>query len=120
MLVESKLREEIIALVEGKLSLDEFEDRFVADSWNMHQVDSPSSVALASAVELRLAEHSSGHLSESDMKAELSKLVSGVISVSAYEAVPPVSAGTSMDVKSWLWQQSGQPCGISLEAEYAL
>ncbi len=118
MLVESKLRNDVIRLVEGKLSLDDFEDCFVAESWNMHQSNSPSAVALASAIELRLAEYSSGHLSEEDMKSELSKLVSGIISVSVNEVAKVASAGSSLSVKNWEWQQTAQPVGISLEAAH--
>ena len=87
MPVESKLRADIIELVEGRLALDDFEDRFVAESWNMHQAASPSAIALASGVELRLAEYSSGHLSENDLLSELSKLVSGIVSVSLNESL---------------------------------
>ena len=118
MLVESKLRADIIELVEGGLSLDDFEYRFVAGSWNMHQADSISAIALASAVELRLAEHSSGHLLKNDLLAELSKLVSGIISVSMNQSLA-LSTGTSLKVSDYLWQQSGQLGGISLAVEYA-
>lgn len=112
MLYESKLREEIIKFVEGKLSLDSFEDNFVSNSWNMHQHSSASARALASALELRLAEHSSGHLSENELKSELVKLVSGVMIVST-DAEPAVVASSSSHFSDWTWQQLGQFDGKS-------
>ncbi len=74
MIEEGQLRSHLIKFIEGKLTLDEFEDQFVSASWNMHKDSSESAIALASAVGLCLAEHSSGHLSDSELLDELRPL----------------------------------------------
>lgn len=71
MIDEAKLRRDLIQFIQESLSLKEFEDRLVRMSWDMHRDSSASAVALASAIELRLAEHSCGHLSDADLRDEL-------------------------------------------------
>jgi hypothetical protein len=115
MLVESLLRENVINFVLGKMALDDFEDWFVASSWNMHQDSSPTAVALASAVELRLAELSSEHLSEHMLKRELSKLVSGIIMVSVHEERSSMASDSATEIKDSV----GSPYDIRPEKAYA-
>src|SRR5579871_6566541 len=71
MISESQIREKIGRYLRRDLSLDQFEDWIAQHSWNMHKDSSDSAQKLASAIELRLAEHSSGHLSESELRDEL-------------------------------------------------
>src|SRR5207253_2856861 len=54
---------------------DQFEDWLVQRSWNMHADSTEAAQRLASAIELRLAEHSSGHLDEAALRQELLPLV---------------------------------------------
>ena len=75
MLSEANLRHQIAALVNGNMSLDAFEDWFTVESWNAHKDSSPVAVELVGAVELRLDEHSSGHLSFEELSHELEALV---------------------------------------------
>ncbi len=105
MIDEAQLRLHLIKLIEGKLTLDEFEDQFVSASWNMHQDSSTSATALASAVELRLAEHSSGHLSESELRKELSGLVSGSIINLASDITGTIKSDSSTQFIDWVWRQ---------------
>jgi len=73
----------------GDLSLDRLEDWIAQSSWNMHKDSDQPSQKLASAIELRLAEHSSGHLDESALRDELRQLVNPkVVQVSFGEAIP--------------------------------
>jgi hypothetical protein len=51
--------------------LDQFEVWIAQQSWNMHKDSSEPAQHLASVIELRLAEHSSGHLNESALREEL-------------------------------------------------
>jgi hypothetical protein len=76
MLEASTIREQIIRLLEREISLEQFEDWFVPASWNMHLDSSLSDQELASEIELRLAEHSNGHLSEDQLRADLGHFVS--------------------------------------------
>lgn len=78
MVVEAEVRENVIAVLRNELSLSDFEDWLVQHSWNMHQDSAPSAQELVSAIELALFEHSSGHLAEAELRAELLSLASHV------------------------------------------
>jgi hypothetical protein len=71
MIAESQIREKLGRYLRGDVSLDSFEDWLVERSWGMHKDSQESAQRLASAIELRLAEHSSGHLGERELKDEL-------------------------------------------------
>jgi hypothetical protein len=75
MIAESQIREQIGHYLRGDISLDVFEDWLVQRSWNMHKDSNEAAQKLASAVELRLAEHSSGHLDEAALRDELRPFV---------------------------------------------
>ncbi|HET9407081.1 MAG TPA: hypothetical protein VFO39_07570 [Candidatus Sulfotelmatobacter sp.] len=71
MIAEHQIRQQLAKYLHDEMSLDHFEDWFVQRSWNMHRDSMDAAQKLASAIELRLAEHSSGHLSENDLREEL-------------------------------------------------
>ena len=90
MIAESQIREKLGRYLRGELPLDRFEDWIAQSSWNMHKDSDQPSQKLASAIELRLAEHSSGHLDESALRDELRQLVNPqVVQISFGEAIPP-------------------------------
>lgn len=74
-MTELEIRKRLIQLLLGKISLDVFEDWLVRESWNMHQAADKGTLDLVSALELRLAEHSSGHLTEEGLRQELRSFV---------------------------------------------
>ncbi len=76
MLTELQLREQLAKFLSGEMSRDDFEDWFVQESWNIHQSPDLGAARLVNAIELLLAENSSGHLSDSDMVKELKSLAS--------------------------------------------
>ncbi|MGB8989947.1 MAG: hypothetical protein WCC37_25345 [Candidatus Sulfotelmatobacter sp.] len=71
MIAENQIREKLGRYLRQELSLDQFEDWIAQQSWNMHKDSSESAQKLASAIELRLAEHSNGHLDEPILREEL-------------------------------------------------
>lgn len=75
MLSADSVRAHIAALLNGQVSLDDFEDWIVASSWNVLQNVDPDVRQLVGAIELRLAEHSSDHLDEADLLNELQALL---------------------------------------------
>jgi hypothetical protein len=75
MITENQIREKLILYLSQTWSLDQFEDWLVEKSWNMHKDSEASAQRLASQVELRLAEHSAGHLDEQELRRELIPLV---------------------------------------------
>ncbi len=71
MIAQSQIREKISRYLRHEISLDQFEDWLVQRSWNMHKDSDEDAQRLASEVELRLAEHSSGHLTVAALRDEL-------------------------------------------------
>ena len=65
-------------LVVEKISLDQFEDWLVQESWDMHSDSSAVAQSLVASVELRLAEHSAGHLPLGQMLQEFRSLLNGL------------------------------------------
>ena len=106
MIDETKLRMDLIQFIQGSLSLEEFEDRLVRMSWDMHRDSSASAVALASAIELRLAEHSCGHLSDEEMKKEFSILVSGATICPFVDLAEKIQTDNDVQFIDWAWNQS--------------
>jgi len=93
-----ELREQIAKLLSGDLSLDEFEDWFAQRSWNMHKDSEIDAQRLAYAVELRLAEHDSGHLPEAELQRELRQLLESPIRLSIGGPAPLVDIGTASTI----------------------
>ena len=57
------------------MSLDDFEDWFVASSWNAHQHADLEVQRLIGAIELALAEYSNDHRTEAEVRALLQSFV---------------------------------------------
>lgn len=70
-----EVRKKLSEWFEGRISLDEFEDWLAAQSWDVHKSPDPETARLVYAIELRLAEHSSGHLSQDELRRELAPLL---------------------------------------------
>ena len=75
MLSESILHDRVSQFLAGELPLDDFEDWLSSESWNMHRRASVTAQRLASEIELRLAEHGAGHLSDDVLRNELRALL---------------------------------------------
>ena len=71
MIAEHQIRERLARYLRNEISLDQFEDWLVQRSWDMHLDSDAAAQKLASAIELRFAEHSSGHLDEVELRDEL-------------------------------------------------
>jgi hypothetical protein len=76
MIAENEVREKLGRYLSKEISLDQFEDWLAQRSWNMHLDSDAPAQRLVSAVELRLAEYSSGHLEESGLRDQLRPFVS--------------------------------------------
>jgi len=115
MIAESEIREQLARFLAGEIPLDEFEDWFVQRSWDAHLDSEQSAQKLAYAVELRLAEHSSGHLSEQELRQELRPFVQQY-SVSVSLSAQPVAIPSTGTSNSFIFRGArlGQPFGIGL------
>jgi hypothetical protein len=71
MIADYQIRQWLARYLHRVISLDQFEDWLVQRSWNMHLDSDESAQKLAAAIELRLAEHSSGHLDEDRLRHEM-------------------------------------------------
>lgn len=67
----SEIREHLASYLAGEVSLDHLDNWLTASTWNIHQAGEPEAERLAYAIELRLAEHSIGHLSFAGLRREL-------------------------------------------------
>jgi hypothetical protein len=118
MITESQIRDKVNELLARKIEIDSFEDWLVTASWNMHRDSDEVAQRLASAIELRLSEFSSGHLAEARLRTELRELLptnSGIIFVSPVNLLesPRVSTGSSIWLESPLMPlRPLQPAGI--------
>jgi hypothetical protein len=92
MIAENQIREKLARYLSNELSLDHFEDWLVERSWNMHVDSDESAQKLASAIELRLAEYSSGHLDEVALRNELRQFVNNYTLRFSFDEAAPVVA----------------------------
>ena len=89
MVSEKEIRRKLLLFLENEVSLDEFEDWFVVGSWNAHREGDPAALRMISAIELMLAEHSSGHLSDTQLRKNMLDLIA--IQHSTATSLPPHS-----------------------------
>jgi len=77
MLFQSDLeiRNQLARCLAKEITLDEFEDWFVARSWNYQEAATPQLLDLVSQIELLLAEFSNGHLEEEQLRRHLAIFV---------------------------------------------
>lgn len=88
MITEAQIRKHLANYLAGSESLDDFEDWLVEHSWNMHLDSSGSAQELVNQIELRLSEHSSGHLSDTKLRQELHQFLENYsVTVEEYEVV---------------------------------
>ena len=99
MIAESQIREKLVRYLRRDSSLEQFEDWIAQQSWNMHKDSSEAAQKLASAIELRLAEHSAGHLNEPALREELRQFANpSVVLISFGEAQQGPTDGPSNNV----------------------
>ena len=79
MIAESEIRGWLARYLAGEIPLEEFEDWLVQQIWNMQEGSPEAAQKLASAIELRLAEHSSGHLTEEELQREFRSFVTSYV-----------------------------------------
>jgi hypothetical protein len=86
----------------GRIRLDAFEDWVVENTWNIHLENDPSAARIAFAIEESLAEFSSRHISESELKNEFrSILLAPPLSAAKPLVVSFPSDNDSRNVRAW-------------------
>jgi hypothetical protein len=69
-----QIRSRLTEWINGGISLSEFEDWFVPETWNIHKANDPEAEALTDEIELSLSEYSGGYLSLDRLKENLKEL----------------------------------------------
>ncbi|MDO8434966.1 MAG: hypothetical protein Q7S58_21415 [Candidatus Binatus sp.] len=81
MITESQIRERLLAYLVRDITLNDFEDWLVSQSWDMHLDSDDAAQSLVGAIELRLAEYSDDHLDDDALERELKGLIASPIKV---------------------------------------
>ncbi len=97
MISESQIRSQLGRYLRVEMSLDHFEDWVAQSSWNMHKDSGEQAQKLASAIELRLAEHSSNHLDEVSLRDELRQLLNPQVIEISFNDIPPAISNQQPD-----------------------
>jgi len=71
MIYASQVRDQLAKYLDDQVSLDDFEDWLVQNSWNMHRDSDQQARDLVAQIELALSEHSSGHLDVDELRTKL-------------------------------------------------
>lgn len=79
--LETAIRHHLTQFLTGALSLNELQDWLVNATWNMEATASSEAVQFAYAVELALAEFSSGFLTPEQLEADLLELANSANTV---------------------------------------
>lgn len=72
--LEAAIRHQLVSYLSDRMSLDEFTAWLVGATWNIESMSEPEASQLAYAIELALAEHTSGLLTLEELRAELRSL----------------------------------------------
>jgi hypothetical protein len=72
--LEAAIRHQLVSYLSNRVSLDEFTAWLVGATWNIDPLSEPEASQLAYAIELALAEHTSGLLTREQLRAELQSL----------------------------------------------
>jgi hypothetical protein len=104
MIAESEIRDQMIAVLQGKLALDDLEAWLEAVSWNMHRDSAKAAQDLAAAVELAFFERSSGHRTNREVVERIEKLAHNVESRAKFSTAPVGIIQASRPESSHLFQ----------------
>lgn len=75
MVSSSQIKAKLALLLDRQISLEEFEDWFARNTWNVHQSGSVAAEQITFAIEESLSEYSSRHLNEASLRAEFSEIL---------------------------------------------
>ena len=75
MVSASQIRNELAFYIAGILSLDDFENWFALNTWNVENAGSKAAEVLTYALEESLSEYTSGHIPEKKLREELNEIL---------------------------------------------
>ena len=101
MLSAHEIREHLAGYILRDVSLDDFEDWFVSNSWNVRQTSPLDVQKLVFDIESRLSEHSGGHINESSLHRALAELIQSVeVTIGDPQVVLHIRTGSSQSFNS--------------------
>ena len=111
MISDRDIRNQLASYLSNEIALDQFEDWFVQNTWNVQKWGGPDLQALVFAVESELSEYSGSDLSEASLRNRLLPMVREYHVI--YGDAPIVTSTSSTAISQTLVNLS-QPVGIGL------
>ena len=111
MISDQDIRNQIASYLLSEIDLDQFEDWFVQNTWNVQKWGDPYLQDLVFAVESELSEYSGSNLSEASLRNRLMPMVQ------IYQVIygdTPIVTSTSTAISQTAPVDLGQPFGIGL------
>lgn len=71
--IYGELKHQLGQYLNDEMTLDQFVFWYIPATWNIHQIEHERAIDLTYAIDLRLAEHSNGNLSDGELKELLAK-----------------------------------------------
>ncbi len=90
MVSGSQIKEQLARFLAGQIDLDDFEDWFVSNTWNIHLSGSVAAESLTFAIEESLSEYSSQHISDRILRRELSQILGAENKIANFADVPQI------------------------------
>ena len=75
MISSSQIRGQLAKFLDDQVSLEDFENWFVRNTWDIHLTGSVAAETITFAIEESLSEFSSRHISEMELRQELRQLI---------------------------------------------
>ncbi len=69
--LDLEIRNCLISYLVGEISLDSFQDWFVAATWDVEEAGEPRAEELTYAIQHAFAEYTNGHLTDADLRERL-------------------------------------------------
>ena len=76
MVTEAQIRDQLANYLAGDIDLDSFDEWITRETWDVHQSGDDAAQRLVAEIELVLAEHSAGHVTDARLYERLMALLS--------------------------------------------
>lgn len=111
-MLELTIRKKLIEYVTSRISLQEFQRWFVPATWDVHLSGEQGAVDLAYRIELCLAEYTSGHLPENQLRSEFGGLLTRA-TITVGRATSGIQTSDNATQVNWQPITSGDAVGQS-------
>ena len=95
---ELSIRSHLADYLDGRMSLAEFTDWMVGAVWEIERYGEPNAAALGYAIELALAEQTSGLWNQAELGSELRRLAFPGVTLDARDGLPPRVSGRRRNI----------------------